>query len=304
MRAKTEKVAVVDIGSNSIRLCGYALDSRKGALKKLLDSREFVGLSAYVDVNGIMSDEGIDIGGKTVSKMVRMARMSGFDRVHAFATAAVRNCQNSTQVATAMEKASSCKICVLTGKDEARYSTLGALQSVKIRSGLFLDLGGGSIELSDFQNGKLAHWDSLPMGSLSSWQKLSSGIMPSPIEIEAIRNSFKKLLSTSDVRVAGYSNVCAVGGAARLALKVSRQLRNASASSRNLMLCNLEYILEKAITNPNEVARTVLGIKPARVHTFIPGCVIMHSVLQESGCDSMKVAKTGIREGYLLAIAE
>lgn len=301
MSAKEENVALVDIGSNSIRACVYSVDMRKGSFKKVIDARDFVGLGSYVDEAGVMSSQGIAAGGKAVTKMVRMAKTAGCTQIHAFATAAVRNCANSKDVAKLIGDAAGCDVRILSGKDEARLSMAGALQSTSIRSGLFFDLGGGSTELSGLSAGKLTEWDSLPMGSLSSWRSSGAGVIPGPVEIDAISQGFAELLKTSPVHVSKYSNVCAVGGSARLALKAARTFGRVPESSNVLSLADLEHVLDAAKISPDSLARTVLRIKPARVHTFVPGCAIMYALLRESGCASMEVAKTGIREGYLMA---
>ncbi len=301
MEKEKELVTLVDVGSNTVRCCAYRVNAKTGNTVKVLDARDAVGLAAYVSNEGVMSKEGAVACKKAVSKMVRMADLLNSDRTYVFATAAIRNCVNSKEIVSWVSSQCNCPIQVLSGEEEAQLSMLGASLSTGIRSGLFFDLGGGSTELSAMEGGKLIASDSIPVGSLSSWVRDSSGPWPSSQEIDAIGAGFTELIKTAKINVKGYSTLCGVGGSVRLVLKVAKQMGLCEEKSRVLSLSMLDRIIDAGKSNSDELMRLVIQIKPERIHTFLPGCAIVRAIFKEAGVTEMVVSKAGLREGFLVS---
>ncbi|MDO4183067.1 MAG: hypothetical protein Q4E12_05625 [Coriobacteriia bacterium] len=292
--------AVIDVGSNTVRLCMYRVEKSGGKFTKIIDAKDSVGLGAYIGPDKTMSKGGIEAGGKAIRKLARMAEVVGFKKMGIFATAAVRNCANSAEVAKEFQQKCGYPVRVLTGEEEAYLSVQGALASAPMRSGLFFDLGGGSTEVVGLQKGKVTVCDSIPIGSLTSWRRNAHCIIPGEDELEAIEQGFAELLRTSPVNPTDYKNICGIGGSTRLALKVANHLRYSSPDNRTLSLESINRIFDMNANDRFALSRLVLQIQPSRVHTFLPGCAIMRAIMEAAGIDYLEVAKTGIREGYLL----
>lgn len=291
--------AVVDVGSNTVRLCVYRVTGSSD-FEKVVDSCEAVGLASYVDDRDAMSDAGIKVSCKAVSKMAGMAKLLKCDRISIFATAAIRNCSNTEEVVRAIKRKTGFDVRVLSGTEEAEMSALGAFRSTGIKSGLFFDLGGGSTELALLSEGRVLGSCSIPMGTLSSWKRSSSNLLCTPADIASIQAAFSGFLDRSGMLAMKCSQVVAIGGSMRLALKVAQRMSR-SLESRQLELSDLSRIMDLSRNDPERLARAVLEMKPERVHTFVPGCAIAQSILSTSGCDKMTVSKTGIREGFALS---
>lgn len=291
--------AVVDVGSNTVRLCVYRVTGSSD-FEKVVDSCEAVGLASYVDDRGAMSDAGIKVSCKAVSKMAGMAKLLRCDRISTFATAAIRNCSNTEEVVRAIKRKTGFDVRVLSGTEEAEMSALGASRSTGIKSGLFFDLGGGSTELALLSEGRVLGSCSIPMGALSSWKRLSSNLLCTPADAELIQETFSELLDRSGMLAMKCSQVVAIGGSMRLALKVAQRMSN-GLESHQLKLSDLGRIMDLGESHPEHLARMILEMKPERVHTFVPACAIAQSVLGDSGCSKMTVSKTGIREGFALS---
>lgn len=298
-----QRWGVVDLGSNTVRLCVYEVGG-KNPYKRIASAKSAVGLSSYVGEGGILGDTGIRAAARAVKKLIGMADLMGCQRTFVFATGAARNCRNSKEALAQITQMADHQIEVISGKDEARLSLKGALETVDCQSGLFFDIGGGSTELMTLERGKFKEGDSIPMGSLSSWSKYVRSILPESCELDALKSAMGILIDASDVDLSKHERVCGIGGTMRLALKVANNLRAEASKSREVDLDDFSRIFSLLETDPERLSAMLLQLNPARVHTFLPGCIIAREVLLKSGCGKIVVAKSGLREGFLLSKLE
>ena len=157
-------VAVVDIGSNSVRLVVY--DGLRRSPSPIFNEKILCGLGRGVATNGKLAEEGITRAITALKRFRALARQIGAKHVFAVATAAAREALNGPQFIAKAEKALGCDIKVLTGKEEARYAALGVIAGIPGADGVAGDLGGGSLELIDIKDGKLRDGVTLPLGPL------------------------------------------------------------------------------------------------------------------------------------------
>ena len=300
MTAKTEIWSIVDMGSNTIRLCVYLVRLGDGTYKKLLDARETVGLSSYVE-EGMMTKEGVRAASKALKKLLRTAELVGCKRNFVFATAAIRNCKNSDEVVSSIQDRTCCKIEVISGKEEARLSVRGALETVDLESGLFFDIGGGSTELAMLDGKNYVFGQSLPYGSLSTWHEFIDEVMPTTEELDKVAACIRAALKESVADLTLANEMCGIGGTMRMARKVAAELGAEPVGKRLLSLSDIDLILSTFQNDEPTLQRIMLEINPARMHTFLPGCVIAREIMIASNIDTAVIAKSGVREGYLLS---
>ena len=295
-----QRWAVVDMGSNTVRLCVYEV-SGPGKYNRIATSKFAVGLASYVDEANVLVPGGLKAASRALKKLTEMAVLMDCQRVMVFATGAARNCSNSDEVIDALQKKCGYPIEVISGRDEARLSLRGALQTVDCQSGLFFDIGGGSTELMTLKRGTYKEGESIPMGSLSSWSKYVKNILPEEGELSAFESAMSILIDSCGVDLARHERVCGIGGTMRLALKVSKALRNDDSDNREVDMDDFDRIFSLLESDPIRLSSMLLQLNPARVHTFLPGCIIAQEILRKSGCGKIIVAKSGLREGYLLS---
>ncbi len=300
MTAKTEIWSIVDMGSNTIRLCVYLVRLGDGSYKKLLDARETVGLSSYVE-EGMMTKDGVRAASKALKKLLRTAELVGCKRNFVFATAAIRNCKNSDEVVASIQDRTCCRIEVISGKEEARLSVRGALETVDVESGLFFDIGGGSTELAMIDGKNYVFGQSLPYGSLSTWHEFVDEVMPTTEELEKVAACIRGALKESAADLAIANEMCGIGGTMRMARKVAAELGAEPAGKRLLTLADINLIMSTFQNDEATLQRIMLEINPSRMHTFLPGCVIAREIMLASHIDTAVIAKSGVREGYLLS---
>ncbi len=170
---RTGTVAVIDVGSNSIRLVIYKGPRR--APLPILDEKVPCGLGRGMDSRGRMSLQSMDLALRTVSRFVDIARSMRVSGIKAVATAAVRNATNGPDFKEAVEQQCGISLRVLSGMEEARLSALGTLCAIPDADGIVGDIGGGSLELVEICDGETGNHATLPLGTIPL---LESGLSP------------------------------------------------------------------------------------------------------------------------------
>jgi len=164
-RLPGEPVAIVDIGSNSVRLVSYEALTRSPT--PTFNEKVLCGLGRGVATTGFLPEDAV---GKALSALQRfriLCDIMEIRDVRALATAAVRDAANGPQFLRLAESAVGCPIDLLAGTREARLAALGVISSIHRPDGLVGDLGGGSLELTDISAGRVGQGVSLPLGGLA-----------------------------------------------------------------------------------------------------------------------------------------
>ncbi len=157
-------VAVVDIGSNSVRLVVY--DGLRRSPSPVFNEKILCGLGKGVAITGRLADGGIARALSALRRFRALAKQIGVKQVFAVATAAAREASNGPDFIEKAEEAVGVGINILTGKEEARFAALGVIAGIPEADGIVGDLGGGSLELIDVLDGKLRDGITLPIGPL------------------------------------------------------------------------------------------------------------------------------------------
>ena len=187
--------AVIDIGSNTIRLVIYA--SQEGPPRPILNKKYAVGLASYVDGDNLIKREGIEVLEEVLSDIRTILSYIKPEAVFPFGTATLRNSANGGEIAAMIKEKYGFDVRILSGEEEAKYDYYGALQDGIGDSGLLVDVGGGSTELTFFENREIIKATSIPLGSLNSYKKWVDGLVPAPKEAKRIKKRRNAILTKS-----------------------------------------------------------------------------------------------------------
>lgn len=298
------RYGIIDLGSNTIRLCIYEVDCteqrplQKKDIQTLLNYKVMAGLASHV-TQGVMSQQGIKKAIKTINEHLDHAAPYACKRIDIFATAVLRNCTNSHEATAALEAGINKRITLLSNEEEAHLGYQGACLDMPIYSGTMVDIGGGSTELTRIEQGFDLNKISLPQGSLSSFAHCVEGIVPTPEEQEAIAQAFRSLLDKQTVQPYVSDRLYGIGGAIRAAAKVYGDVCNKGERYDYLLPEHIKAILNQYRANPHRFAHEALRTIPDRIHTFIPGCIIINELFDLCKAQRLDICKCGIREGYL-----
>jgi exopolyphosphatase/guanosine-5'-triphosphate,3'-diphosphate pyrophosphatase len=139
------RIAVVDVGSNSLRLVVF---ERLGeTLLPLLNEKVMCALGRGIAASGRLNPDGVALAFANLQRFVALARALAVDHLAVIATSAVREAADGRDFAAAAERLCGVPVRIVDGGEEARLSAAGVLAGIREADGVVGDLGGGSVEL-------------------------------------------------------------------------------------------------------------------------------------------------------------
>ena len=164
-RKRASSVAVIDIGSNSVRLVVYESLSR--SLVSVFNEKALCGLGREVQSTGLLAPDAVAKALTSLRRFRALCRIQKVGRVYAIATAACRDATNGPEFIAKAERICGVPISILSGPREAKLSALGVISGIHNPDGIVGDLGGGSLELIDVRGNRVRSGVTLPLGSLA-----------------------------------------------------------------------------------------------------------------------------------------
>src|SRR5258708_55908 len=158
-------VAVIDIGSNSVRLVVYEGLTR--SLTPIFNEKVLAGLGREVLTTGLLAADAVDKALAALTRFRALCDAMSVGKVLAIATAACRDARNGPAFIVQAAKACGAPIDVLSGKREAELSALGIISGFHKPDGIVGDLGGGSLELTDVRGHRAQSGGTPPLGGLA-----------------------------------------------------------------------------------------------------------------------------------------
>jgi exopolyphosphatase/guanosine-5'-triphosphate,3'-diphosphate pyrophosphatase len=158
-------IAVIDIGSNSVRLVIYEGLTRSPT--PIFNEKVLAGLGREVQSTGLLAPDAIAKALATLKRFRALCDTLHVRRLWAIATAACRDASNGAAFIAQAEGICRTRIRVLSGKREAQLTAYGVIEGIHEPDGIVGDLGGGSLELVDVKNNKVRAGLSLPLGGLA-----------------------------------------------------------------------------------------------------------------------------------------
>ncbi|MGZ3411431.1 MAG: exopolyphosphatase [Xanthobacteraceae bacterium] len=158
-------VAVIDIGSNSVRLVAYEGLTRSPT--PIFNEKVLAGLGREVHSTGLLATDAVEKALAALKRFRTLCDTMRVRRLWVIATAACRDAANGPQFIRQAERICRARIDVLSGRREAHYSALGIVSSFHHPDGIVGDLGGGSLELVDVKGTRTRAGLTLPLGGLA-----------------------------------------------------------------------------------------------------------------------------------------
>ncbi|MCQ1538421.1 Ppx/GppA family phosphatase [Methanocalculus taiwanensis] len=303
---KEENVAFIDIGTNSIRLLVVRLNPN-GSITVLTIQKEVARLGEGVFSQEELSGEAIGRGVTICKQFVDLGLAYGVREFVAVATSATREAKNADQFLEMLLREANLDVRVVSGKEEARLIYRGVVSGLDIgtQRALFIDIGGGSTELSVGSQHDYITLESMKLGAIRvtnqffrsgeegsvSWKKYSR------IQ-QYVRNVIVQPLSR--IRKVPYSRVIGSSGTIQNLAEIASRLYPASSTPSRLRFDDLGHTIERLCSMTLEERRKVPGINPERADIIIGGAVILESVMEELGIAGIEISPHGLREGLLM----
>lgn len=289
-------VAIVDIGSNSIRLMVY--DGLRRSPLPLFNEKLICGLGRGVALTGRLNDEAVQRAQRELRRFRALNRQMGVGKVFAVATAAVRDAENGPEFVKSAEQALDAKISVLSGRKEARLTAMGLMAGIPGAEGIVGDLGGGSLELVCIEDGEILGGTTLALGPLHL--------------MDVAGRSLEKARSILDETVAGVDfldtlkdkTFYAVGGAWRNLARIHM------AQNHYPLHVLHHYDMPRAAAQgiaslvsglSSESLREIPMIPKERAETLPYGAMVLDRLIHRAAPRNVVISAYGLREGLLFS---
>lgn len=297
------KTAIIDIGSNTIRLVLYSYDKNEG-LREFGNIKTVARLRTYILPSGEMSEEGICLLTEILKSFQLILADYRVTDVKAAATAAVRQAINNAEIIARMKEETGLSIDILSEEEEAYYGFIAVSNTMDTPSAITIDIGGGSTEITVFKNKKLQKTISFPFGTVSLMQKFVHGTIISAEEREQLRSFVTKQFLSIDWIKQVSLPVIAIGGSARNVAQIHQQQVDYPLSGVHQYEMKLNNLvdLQKQLTQLSfEELKQLDGLSSDRADSIVLALEVFIALMTVVHTDGFQISKKGLREGLIIS---
>jgi exopolyphosphatase/guanosine-5'-triphosphate,3'-diphosphate pyrophosphatase len=284
--------AVIDIGSNSIRLVLYRLEGR--AIWTVFNEKVLAGLGRDLPQTGRLSVAGVEAAHAALRRFKTVLDSLNPSEVFIAATAAVREAADGEDFVREVRRRTGLHARILSGEEEARLSALGVAAGIPGATGLAGDLGGFSLELVCMKGGEPGEGATLPLGPFA----LGAG---QGFDADAVRREARARIALLSNRFAA-ETLYAIGGAWRnLALLHMRltdyplQIVHQYEISAKDALQTSRFVASQSRSSLERID----GLSKKRAESLPYAAVVLEMLVEQLGLRRIVVSAWGLREGLL-----
>ncbi len=298
-----ERLAVIDLGSNSFRLVVFTSSAGGGWWQRSDEIYQPVRIGEGLSATGRLGEKPMRRALATLDVFAHFCKASGLARnaIDALATSAIRDAENAADFLAIARERTGLPIRVLSGSEEARYGYLAAINSTTLRDGCVLDLGGGSLQLVRVRERLARESGSWRLGAVRMTERFLPDSGPAGEEqLDELRAHVASELQSADWLAGAGERLVGIGGTVRnLAVAAQRCAGMPSNGVQGFVLCEkrLERLIARLAELPASERSRVPGIKPARADLILAGAVVLQSTLRAGGFHGIEITEAGLREG-------
>jgi len=303
------RLASIDIGTNTILML-IADIQRDGSLNVVRDEHIIGRLGKGVDEHGIILKETFHRVLDILSQLKNIADSHGIKRISVCGTSALRDAKNRQEFIDFMKEKLALEIHVLSGKEEAELTYLGAVSEYLpgTDSGNYavLDIGGGSTEIVIGSGARVTSSNSIDIGSVRLTERILKNNPPSDIALEnavqIVRYQLQNILPLSPI-----TNIIGVAGTlttlAALDLQIPKFDRNL-INRHVLTIEAINKIFQELRPLTLEQLRSYPQIHPLRTDILLAGIIILREILMKVKLLKITVSDRGLRYGIVIKAAQ
>jgi len=288
-------VAVIDIGSNSVRLVHFRMQGR--ALWPVFNEKTMCGLGKGARSTGRLNPAGVESALRTLCRFACLLDAKEVEARHCVATAAVRACEDGAAFVQAVRDETGLEVRILSGEEEGRLSALGVLAGVGEAHGVAGDLGGSSLELTPL-DGRLAGGAvSLPLGPLAMMNGVDD-LRLLKADIDAALEGAALQLERSG------PDFYAVGGSWRAFARLAMALEDYPLTLLHQYALTRAQVIKAAdfaIRQSEASLANIPGVSAKRAALLPYAALLLRRVMKRGGFERVVFSANGLREGVAIA---
>ncbi|MEG2273850.1 MAG: Ppx/GppA phosphatase family protein [Clostridia bacterium] len=302
-----EKIAIIDLGSNSARL--VLVNMLEGGYFVVFDElKETVRLGQDMDWDGFIKPQRIAQTIKTLTMFRRLCDANHVDKIFAYATAAVRRAKNQKSFLDEVAMTCGIKIKVLSVEEQAMLVYQGVINSMDIPKGLIMEMGGGSTNLIYYNRRNLMHFECLPFGAVT----LTDLFKNDNAEPQERARKVEEFIGEQLDKVTWLSSVepdtafVGVGGSFRNLGRISRMIRKYPFNMTHnyeVPMAEFDNIYSTIKKLDLDSTMKIKGLSSGRADIFPSALAVMKAVLSRFDFPKITISGCGLREGAMFRYA-
>jgi exopolyphosphatase / guanosine-5'-triphosphate,3'-diphosphate pyrophosphatase len=295
-----QRLAVIDLGSNSFRLVVFT--HTDAWWKRTDEIYEPVRVGEHQETGGPLQPEPMERALETIELFAHFCRATGIERVRPLATSAIREASNRDEFVRAARERSGLEVEVLSRAEEAHYGYLAAVNSTTLTEGVALDIGGGSMQLTRVADRHARTAGSWRLGAVVTTERFLSSERTKPKHLKGLRDHVRKELRSAPWLEGAEGAITGVGGTVRnlgAAVMLQNDLPSYGVQGYCIARDDLDALVDRLAGMTPAERRRVPGIKPERGDLILAGAVVVQTVLDICGFGAIEVTEAGLREGAL-----
>ncbi len=297
---KVKLVAAFDFGSNATK-CSLAR-IEEGRITYLADHRLPNRLAAFMDDSGKLQETAMEQGVSITKELMQVCEEFGSPAYIAVGTEALRKAVNGDEFCSRIREQCGISVQIISGKEEAELTWLGATSVINELSGniLLFDSGGASTELIIGSGNRIDYVASIPLGAVSLNKDFNLSHPPTNEQYCRLARFLEqtiKLPHSKELTVVGCG-----GGISTLA-KVAQAYSSDLAETMNgYYLSRHELERQLSLYCLSSIARIIdiPGMEKERADIIMPACLLVLSIIRIAGVSGIYISTGGIRHGLII----
>lgn len=295
-----QSIGIIDLGTNTARLMilRYAVG---GPFERVAHFRERVRIGEGMGASNALAPAPVARAVTALRKFKAECDAAQVGHTVAVATSAVRESSNREAFLALVRKEVGLSLEVLSGEEEARAGFLGAVNALPLENGSVLDLGGGSVQLTEVKGRQMGRAVSLPLGAVRLTEMFLPSDPPRRDEVHALDSYVQKAVGGLPWhRAARGAAIAGIGGTVRALAKLDRKHKGWPLDRLHgyeLRLSALDEIVATLQALPLAERQALPGLRKERADIILAGAVTIRRLLRAGGYDRVWVSADGLREG-------
>lgn len=296
------RLGVLDVGSNTIHL--QVMDAHPGARPTPMTNYKVeLRLTEYLDISGAISAGGIQLLNDAIEEAVAHAHVNETDEILAFATSALREASNGTQIISDINKKHEIDLKVLNGDEEAAMTFLAVRRWLgwSARKLLVIDIGGGSLEIASGVDENPEAAISLPLGAARLTREFLSGDPYSAKGIESLEKHVEEIIKDSmpnSLKSHDADHFVATSKTFRTLARICAQWYD--DDPKFIERSSLNSAIPRLIEMNSKSRAELPGVSASRAQQIVAGGIVALSVMDRLDVDEAEICPWALREGILL----
>jgi exopolyphosphatase / guanosine-5'-triphosphate,3'-diphosphate pyrophosphatase len=294
-----EKWAVIDIGSNTIRLVIYEI-KKGGSYKETENIKTVARLRQYLDDQNALQEEGIELLVSILQGFKEIILFHHVTNIYCVATATIRQSKNQQELVAIVKERTGFDVEIYSEQEEAFTGYYAVSHSTPIETGITIDMGGGSTEITYFENRKLMHYHSFPFGAVTLKEQFMKNDQMTVKEREKLSEYILKSLHKLTWLKKCKLPIIAIGGSARNVAQIDQNIKKYPIAGIHQYIMGTSdlhdiqtYLRQFSVQQLEKIE----GLSSDRADIIIPAVEAFSTIYEYVDAPYFMFSRKGLRDG-------